>query len=588
MNNNNKNYIIQQIDHLKHDIQQLIDNKKNADTKVLITKYEDEKRIKMDQLKRLTEQLKIIHKKEREDKQRKTDLISVGKVLDNLEFRHAKKKNTNIALTQAKRAKEIRQEAHQKYLDYLKLEKLYFQNDPKALPGILFLHQSIIKEYGVCPNIAFELNITDEDTVDNVVVENNVVENNVVENNVVENAVKEAVENKTDIIYNKRLEWLSGQKDNGVLYYNLYDTLINKKELNLVSNERCESEKKISDFIKLILTDGQYELWEKCLDFINEYVQCNIKTKRLKEKFKIFIHNLSILYSETNIKFHDFLSNKFNCIIDVNIINLEARNVPETIILSDQFDEYVKEFQNQSEIIKTKEKFIVNTIKNLKQDLCIFLTDNTQFINVHIDNNVQSNKCKYSQVGKYFKRWTILKQDERLERFESFSLFYVQKFLIDQGIIDISEKDNVSMTLSELLKLAYGSKKMVYRDFVWNTTRGIIETVKILNYDKELGFVLKYTKQQPQKLDNNEPTNVKKKVSTRSIITKESEKIINEDLLYFIVKRIQSGTVSKEDKEAFAERIKMKLKIKKLTVNDKMKIFEKYDEIFEVVKNNKQ
>ena len=153
---------------------------------------------------------------------------------------------------------------------------------------------------------------------------------------------------------------------------------------------------------------------------------------------------------------------------------------------------------------------------------------------------------------------------------------------------DISEKDNVSMTLSELLKLAYGSKKMVYRDFVWNTTRGIIETVKILNYDKELGFVLKYTKQQPQKVDNNEPTNVKKKVSTRSIITKESEKIINEDLLYFIVKRIQNGTVSKEDKEAFAERIKMKLKIKKITVNDKMKIFEKYDEIFEVVKNNKQ
>jgi hypothetical protein len=80
----------------------------------------------------------------------------------------------------------------------------------------------------------------------------------------------------------------------------------------------------------------------------------------------------------------------------------------------------------------------------------------------------------------------------------------------------------------------------------------------------------------------------KKKVSTRTIITKESEKIINEELLYYILKKSQNNldTPSKEDKDAFTERIKIKLKIKKLTANDKLKICEKYDEIFTVIKNN--
>ena len=182
-----------------------------------------------------------------------------------------------------------------------------------------------------------------------------------------------------------------------------------------------------------------------------------------------------------------------------------------------------------------------------------------------------------------------MSQEERLERFESYSLYYVHVFLLEKDIIDISQRDNIVSTLSELLKSAYVSKKMIYRDIKWNTTKGIIELVKILHYDKELGFVLQYTKQIMEKREGDNNL-TKKKLSFRTIITKESEKIINEDLLYFILDRIQNGVESstKEDKEAFGEKIKYKLKIKRLTINDKIKIFEKYDEIFHIVKNNKQ
>lgn len=562
--NNNKNFIIQEINNLKKDIQILINEKKTFEDKLIIKKYDEDKKVKMEELKRYTERLKVIYKQEREDKQMKLDLELVGKQLDNLDYRNAKK---NSDKTKAKIAKELRQNAHAKYLEYLELEKKYYEIDPKALPGILFLNQKIINEYGICPYINHN-NVLNEKT------------DNSNENNIDNQDIR-------DLIYNKRLEWLSLQNDNGELYYNLYDTLINRKELLSVDNDKLNLDEKINKFINDILTDDQVKLWERCLAFIEKYVQFNIKTKRLKESFKMFIHDLSILYSDVNINLHKYLSLKYNYHIDVNQLNSKKEINLNNVALSYQFDEYISEYQNIIEIIKTKSKYITNTIKNLKQDLCCFLTKET-----NLNSNKNENKKKeqsYVQVGKYFKRWILLSQDERLERFESYALYYVHTFLLDKDIIDVSQRDDIVNTLSELLKTAYNSKKMIYRDIKWNTTKGIIELVKTLNYNKELGFVLKYTKQIMEKGQDNNNL-IKKKISFRTIITKESEKIINEELLYFIVDRIQNGVTSstKEDKESFAEKIKLKLKIKRLTINDKVKIFEKYDEIFYIVKNNEQ
>lgn len=554
MNNNNKNFIIQEINNLKRDIQNLINEKKTSENKFIIKKYDEDKKIKMDELKQYTERLKVIYKREREEKQMKQDLELAGKQLDNLDFRSAKK---NSDKTKAKIAKELRKNAHEKYLEYLELEKKYYEIDPKALPGILFLNQKIINEYGICPYINHN-NILNENNID-----------------------------IRDLIYNKRLEWLSLQHDNGELYYNLYDTLINKKELISVDNDKLKLDEKINKFINDILTDDQVNLWKKCLAFIEKYVEFNIKTKRLKESFKLFIHDLSILYSEVNINLHKYLSLKYNYHIDVNELNCKKEINSNNVALSYQFDEYISEYQNIIDITKTKTKYITNTIKNLKQDLCCFLTkENTANT---LDNENKKSEQSYVQVGKYFKRWILLSQEERLERFESYALYYVHTFLLDKDIIDVSQRDDIVNTLSELLKTAYNSKKMIYRDIKWNTTKGIIELVKILRYDKEFGFVLKYTKQIMEK-ENDDNNLIKKKLSFRTIITKDSEKIINEELLYFIVDRIENNIdkPTKEDKESFAEKIKIKLKIKRLTINDKVKIFEKYDEIFYIVKNNQQ
>lgn len=218
-------------------------------------------------------------------------------------------------------------------------------------------------------------------------------------------------------------------------------------------------------------------------------------------------------------------------------------------------------------------------------------------------------------------------------------------------MISSDDKDVFTSNLYNILKDAFESKKMIYRDYCWNTKRGMIESIKILKFTENKEFILSFTKKENKgaKADkekkkakkikksdtnnnntdtttsvnetttnvntslnnettneslNNESTNVndtttsvksedvqclKKKVSIRTIITKESEKIINEELLYYILKKSEtnSETPSKQDKDDFAERIKTKLKIKKLNLNDKLKIYEKYDEIFKVIKNNR-
>jgi hypothetical protein len=232
-----------------------------------------------------------------------------------------------------------------------------------------------------------------------------------------------------------------------------------------------------------------------------------------------------------------------------------------------------------------------------------FLTDKQTFVNKLSNLNVIKTNSAV-QVGKYFKRWSVLTKQEQIERFESFSHIYVDKYLVNTLIIEKEDRDKMVKLLFDLLKTNLENKRMVYRDYVWNTTRGFIESVKILKYNKDTFFTLEFTKQTPSKdgelrkqqkeqQDKTESLDKNvvpiKKVSSRTIITKDSEKIINEELLYFVLTRLQSGVskIDQEDKDTFCEKIKIKLKVKKLMLNDKAKIYNKYDEIFEVVKNNK-
>lgn len=582
-----KSHIIQQIENLKTDIQNLLDKKKFISNDEMCD-WTINKNEKMSQLKILTEKLKEINKKERSELRMNNERNKLSKTIDNLEYGAAKKKNNYIAMDKAKREKELRNEAREQYIKFQNMEKIYLEYDCKELPGNLFLHRDILKSYGLCPFIDIQF---DE-------------ENEQIDKNI------------TTITYNKRLRWLQSQSDSGKLYFNLYDDLIKKTKCKEMTDNKIVLEKLIYDFIKENITESQMNIYDDCIKFIEEYVNCSIKTKRIKERYKLFINDLSVLYSETLIEFHRYFSIKYNMHIVVNILKSNVKQ-KDNFFIKEQSDDLINQYKIKLKEMEKDELFIKNTLRNVNTDLYSFLTDKQTFVNKLSNLNVIKTNSVV-QVGKYFKRWSVLTKQEQIERFESFSHIYVDKYLVNTLIIEKEDRDKMVELLFDLLKTNLENKRMVYRDYVWNTTRGFIESVKILKYNKDTGFVLEFTKQTPSKdgqlrkqqelllekvgpkpskeqqdktenLDQVSKNVPIKKVSSRTIITKDSEKIINEELLYFILTRLQSGVskIDQEDKDTFCEKIKIKLKVKKLMLNDKAKIYKKYDEIFEVVKNNK-
>ena len=564
-----KTHIVNQIDNLKIEIENIINKKKSTSDKSEQIDLDNDKKKKMDRLKVLNDNLKEIYKQEKILLQNKTQLILANKELDNLEFSQAKKRKNHIAMDQAKQAKQQRDETRNEYLKYLNSEKNYLEYDPKQLPGYLFFHTSILKTYGLCPYIEIQQN---EESLQS--------------------------KNLSDHVYNLRINWLHSQTDKGDLYFNLYETLVNNKEINELSEQKNIIENDIYNFTKDILSESQFELYNSTVILIQEYVNTIIKTKKLKERYKNSIHNLSILFSETNIEFHKYISLKYNYDIVINTIDSKQKNVDkiQSMIQNENYQKMLTNFQTVDEDISNKSKFNKNILKNLNMELYSYFSDRQKFITKY--NNTYTTiakKINIVQTGKYFKKWSELEHGEKLERFESYCNYYIEKLILNKTIEN--KKQESFETLYNLLKISFDNKTLSYKNYIWNIKRGVIENIKNLEYDETNGFVLKSNIKENHPPDttndntnNNSPTK-KKKISVRTIITKDIEKIINEELLHLILKRIdknefEENTITKE-KDFFIEYIKNKLRIKKITVNDKMRIFKIYDDILQVVKNNK-
>ena len=570
-----KQHLLQQIDNLKTDIQNLIDNRKNVNKKEDIESYNVLKQKHMIQLKSLNDKLKEIVRNERYESQKQNEISMLSKAIDNMEFGSAKKRNNGLAMDKAKQDKQQRDNIKIKYLEYQEAEKMYLQYDSKKYPGSLFLSKNILKSYGLCPYLDLDLN--NLESIDK------------------------------DLLDKNRLSWLQEQSDNGSLFFDLYDDLIAKKNLIELQNTKLQYEKDINNLLKESLTDSQNEYLQKSIVFLEEYVNCMIKTKRIKEQFKIMINNISILFSETNLEIHSYLSIRFNTILVANIIDSEKKisnfDKLQSSIMIEYFNNYLEKYKTIIESEVKKEKYVTNTLNNLKLDLYNYLTDKQNFIK---NENILSKKSSVIQVGKYFDKWSSLSKEQKLERFESFSNYYIDKHLIETRLLDVSFRDDFVNTLYNLLKDAFESKQLFYKNISWNIKRGVIDYVKILQYEDKI-FKLnveklsgdsknkdtdKVTDKAIDKVNEqvNEQVKIKtiKKVSTKQIITKDVEKIINEDLLHFILKRIQNGIneISEQDFQIFLERIKIRLRVKKLSTKDISYISDKYKEIFEVVNNN--
>lgn len=523
-----------QIHLLKNDIQDLMNGDDDCNL---------EKEMKLNQLQNLTNELNKITFEEEQAKREK-EYKKVCNVSDSMTFHRVKHKaeRSEILVT----IKENREKAKDEFNRFKKIELEYHTLDSMEIPAFLFFNKNVIGSYGKCPYIKIE-----ENTFEN------------------------------------RKRWLTSQSDGGKVYYDLYEKVIKENELNDLLAKQTEFETYFENQHKTVLNESQTKLLTDALIYLDEYISCPIKTKKIKEKFKIVVNHFSILVHETECKISEYFSSKLDFNIPINLIPI--KNPGEKMIsdssdgykkmLLDDYNSKVAEYITIKDSIVKSKKYIANVKANLKLELYEYL--------------LESEKAVAKQIGNSIgKRWNQLTEEERLDRYRSFAVYFVEKYLIKSNLITDEEKEFNLNTLTELLNNS-DSKLNVK----WNSKHGIIDKICNLKWDATLLRVFIEEMEEPLK------KSIKKTVSNKTILTKENEKVINEEILRFILHNLSKTTGGDLDtetndkttditettrplKETFIEHLKIKLKLKRIILSDKKLVFEKFDEMYDIISNN--
>jgi len=555
-----KEELTNNISNLKKEVQNLIDYKKNNLKNLSKEDIEDinNKKTKyIEDISNYTSLLKDIVKKEKEKNSLINNIKKAQNANDSFNYYIAKRYGKIEELEKLKENKEIRENVRQEYLYYLTLEENFYKLDCPDLPGILFLHQDILNNYGLCPFIINDLDLINIDELN--------------------------LEQETKNIKENRKKWLENTHDKGTIYYNLFDNIFMEKETNDFNLSLNKLDKNIENIIENFLTNSQYKIYKDSLLIIDEYNNCNIKTKKIKEKYKLLIHNLSILYSETNLPIDKFLELKYSLSLPINLIpgskdefKNESKN--NDLFIIKNFEEDLLDYQACLEKINQKVKYISNIKKNLKQDFHDFLMKKSNF-------STTKKKVKTVQEGKYFKNWSNLTIDEKYERLESFSNHYTIKFLEENSEIELSNEIILDQ-LIKLLKENLDNKNLNCKDLSWKSNKGFIEKIKILKFNHDNGlFYLEKEVKPPT--PNNKESNLQKSLSKKTILNKVNEKTINEEMLTFILKHNQKNDSNiTENIDEFIDKLKSKLKLKKISKDDRSNIINKLVDMNDIIKNH--
>lgn len=561
---NAKEELTLNINNLKKQVQELIDYKKNSKnlSKEEIQSIDKQKKEFIEKVDKFTNKLKEIIKKEKQKTSILNNIKKAQNANDSINYHFAKKYGDIEDLENLKNGKQTRENVRQEYLHYLNLEENFYKLESKEIPGILFLHQDILNEYGLCPYIIGDVDLNEIQNYD--------------------------INKESNNLEKNRKEWLNKTKDNGSIYYKLFENIFQEKEIIELSSFLIKSQDLIEQNIKDLLTESQYRIYKDTIQLIIEYNNCTIKTKKIKEKYKLIIHNLSILHSETNLSIHKYLEYKFSINLPVNLIytksptenDFKNQSKNKNIYFIKNFEEYISEYKTYLDKSHQKRKYITNIIKNLKQDFHDFLMKKSDTKFTH---SKQENK-KIDQEGKYFKNWSNLTIDEKYERLQSFSIFYINKFHYNE------HSENLISQLFCLLKDNLDNKKITCKDLIWKVNKGTIEKIKILKFNKETNeFYIE--KQQKIKKENSElleEKKLQKSLSKKSILHKNNEKTVNEEMLKFILKYNENNhekdIINYIDE--FIDKLKNKLKLKKISKDDKSQLTIKLIDMNKIITHN--
>ena len=223
--------------------------------------------------------------------------------------------------------------------------------------------------------------------------------------------------------------------------------------------------------------------------------------------------------------------------------------------------------------IVSSEKFISNTKLNLKQLL---------YEHLYTISNL-----KYVQVGKYFKRWSVLTNTEKLDRYKSFAEYFIYKYLIETKLVEYEDCKTTDLIINLQNILEEKSTKIKYKNIKWDVQKGVIFQISCLRYNVLNG---EFTIMINEENKSPEIEKVKKKTIQRTILDNNTIKVINEDILYLIIYSKKNNQLNLENikqlREKIIEKLKRKLDLKRISISDKLKINKTFDEIYNIIIEN--
>jgi hypothetical protein len=523
----NDNILNKRITFLKNNIQEIINKCSSSNDKEFISTLDSKKQEYMSELETVMKEFKLYKNKLRKER----DYKKIMRTNDTMEYNRIKNKpNSNELMNELKKKREIAQNDFEKMQ---KIEENYSIQEQELcpeLPGFLFFHKDINNTYGICPYILLNKDIK-----------------------------------------KNRLNWLDTQDDNGQLYRYLYDKYILKVEHISLLEQRDNLD---AYFIKLhndYLSESQLELLNNSKEYLKEYINSSVKTKKLKDKFKIIVNNISNIVIETGLDINEYISLYYGMYIPVNI-RKDTIISDNKLFISTIYNDKLAEYKNILESIETSNRFLNNSTNNLKQELYQY-----------IYNQQHVKKVSLNQKGKYFKKWSQLLDEEKLDRFYSFIEYFINKYLVDPGLVKGLDIETLMNSVKNLISNNF--KRIKFKDLKWNVKKGIVENIYTLKFKEEdKSFYLSEEKEQESKLKT------KKISSVRSLFNKDTEKIINEELVIFMINAKKNKKLNIDNiktlKDEFIERLKTKLHIKRVNINDKTQVFKKFDDIYNVIINN--
>lgn len=438
-------------------------------------------------------------------------MSKVSSFIDSLDFSVGRSKKKDFKFSEIK---ERREKVIEKYNENDKFYKEYIERDPPEIPGIIFCTDEVISNYQNLTGFSSIISNFDKD---------------------------------------ERKKWLASIPDKGDVYYKVYNRLIKESNIKKLEKEQYSIILNIEKFLKDSLNNCDLDKFSQIQRDLSEYKDTKIKTKKIKEKYAITIKDLSKIISKTNLLLDKYLT----AILDINIY---TESIPLQTAEGMIFSDYIDRLNENITSIKREQKFIQNTLALKRESL------------YDIIKEINQKGHPYStQVGKYFKKWSLLSQEEKVERIESWIKYYIYKnFLLGKLISTDSQMEELIGKLSYLLT----KEKISYRYIKWDVKSGIITKIVGVNYNNsDMSFSFTGITN-CQKDDSSTHTHTHTTTTTKKSVVsklKINEKVVNDILL--------NGIVLGKTLDDCSEEIKEKIGLKKLTSKEKNLLESKYKDI---------